>query len=492
MHCEPGAVPTFAPPGRVLAEPTFPIAPNSSYFSYGNANSGMMLNLQSARPKTEFTDDVKLKASMPQLDEEIINKFDRGKQYAKLITCDRMLSSFLRKKSMEHEAMLFNPPKYKLKLRLFVTSQFFPNGILDYAPPCNGNTALVMGQEFDKRLPGWEIRVEGKLLNRSGQVLHCMERKFSSLCKAVVVELDRDMYGPDNHILEWKQSSRKDLVDGFRVDQRLGQFLGLPAFDSDNRVQRLYSKDDVIQALWTYVKQNKLFDGTQPELIRCDQNLSMVFDSPDKRIKVCEMAGRVQRYMYPPDPVVIRQTARVNTEYQTTSHMDGPPSYPALQNLTIDNQTCGGVTVSVRDVEMEFDDIIQNVYQRNSSRRKECKRIIDSMDIDIVKNIETLNDLAEKIKFYGQLVHDPQKVFTGWLESQTDDLKCLRKLGCLPLSSVIPGLDLALCDAYSNSCFCDERRQAWIQEAITRYMQNVMEKRKQETEEAAASYTINE
>ena len=44
-----------------------------------------------------------------------------------------------------------------------------------------------------------------------------MKPKFSSFFKNVVVELDKEMYGPDNHLTEWHRSPSSEETDGFTV-----------------------------------------------------------------------------------------------------------------------------------------------------------------------------------------------------------------------------------------------------------------------------------
>ena len=41
--------------------------------------------------------------------------------------------------------------------------------------------------------------------------------KFTNFFKNLVVELDRDAYGPDSHLAEWHRSTNQDEMDGFTV-----------------------------------------------------------------------------------------------------------------------------------------------------------------------------------------------------------------------------------------------------------------------------------
>ena len=43
------------------------------------------------------------------------------------------------------------------------------------------------------------------------------KRKFSSFFKSLVIELDKEMYGPDNHFVEWHRNAATQETDGFQV-----------------------------------------------------------------------------------------------------------------------------------------------------------------------------------------------------------------------------------------------------------------------------------
>lgn len=80
----------------------------------------------------------------------------------------------------------------------------------------------------------WELRVEGRLLEDAPQSTVAppppmgqpssrapVKRKFSSFFKSLVIELDKEIYGPDNHLVEWHRTHQTNETDGFQV------FLGI-------------------------------------------------------------------------------------------------------------------------------------------------------------------------------------------------------------------------------------------------------------------------
>lgn len=75
----------------------------------------------------------------------------------------------------------------------------------------------------------WELRVEGRLLDESPAGVGAatsgatqnrnqpQKRKFSSFFKSLVIELDKEIYGPDNHLVEWHRTPQTNETDGFQV-----------------------------------------------------------------------------------------------------------------------------------------------------------------------------------------------------------------------------------------------------------------------------------
>ena len=43
--------------------------------------------------------------------------------------------------------------------------------------------------------------------------------KFTNFFKNLVVELDREVYGPDSHLAEWHRSADQEEMDGFTVSE---------------------------------------------------------------------------------------------------------------------------------------------------------------------------------------------------------------------------------------------------------------------------------
>lgn len=68
-------------------------------------------------------------------------------------------------------------------------------------------------------MASWELQVEGRLLEDSALSKYDatkQKRKFSSF-KSLVIKLDKDLYGPDNHLVEWHKTTTTQEMDGFQV-----------------------------------------------------------------------------------------------------------------------------------------------------------------------------------------------------------------------------------------------------------------------------------
>ena len=222
--------------------------------------------------------------------------------YMNLLTFERKLDSTLMRKRLEIQECLKKPMKQKKKLRIFISNTAFPNA--------NGDEG------------SWELRVEGKLIDEEKMKPDPGKgkRKFSSFFKSLVIELDKDLYGPDNHLVEWHRTPTTQETDGFQVkrpgdknvkctilllldyqplqyklDQRLARLLGV----------HTQTKPLITSALWQYIKTHKLQDAHEREYIHCDAFMRQIFQCD--RMKFAEIPQILSRLLHPPDPIVSRR-----------------------------------------------------------------------------------------------------------------------------------------------------------------------------------------
>uniref|UniRef100_A0A9J7Z1U0 SWI/SNF related BAF chromatin remodeling complex subunit D3b n=1 Tax=Cyprinus carpio carpio TaxID=630221 RepID=A0A9J7Z1U0_CYPCA len=285
-----------------------------------------------------------------------------------------------------------------------------------------------------------------------------MKRKFSSFFKSLVIELDKDLYGPDNHLVEvgWHRTPTTQETDGFQVKRpgdvnvRCTLLLMLdyqpPQFKLDPRLARLLgihtqTRSSIIQALWQYVKTNKLQDSHDKEYINCDKYFQQIFDCP--RLKFSEIPQRLTNLLLPPDPIVINHIISVD---------------PNDQKKT-----------ACYDIDVEVEDPLKaqmSSFLLSTANQQE----IASLDNKIHETIESINQLKIQRDFMLSFSRDPKGYIQDWLKSQSRDLKLMT-------------------DVVGNPE--EERRaefyhQPWSQEAVSRYFYCKIQQRRQELEQALA------
>uniref|UniRef100_A0AAY5EW61 DM2 domain-containing protein n=1 Tax=Electrophorus electricus TaxID=8005 RepID=A0AAY5EW61_ELEEL len=283
-----------------------------------------------------------------------------------------------------------------------------------------------------------------------------VKRKFSSFFKSLVIELDKDLYGPDNHLVEWHRTATTQETDGFQVKRpgdvnvRCTLLLMLdyqpPQFKLDPRLARLLgihtqTRSCIIQALWQYVKTNKLQDSHDKEYINCDKYFQQIFDCP--RLKFSEIPQRLTNLLLPPDPIVINHVISVD---------------PNDQKKT-----------ACYDIDVEVEDPLK-AQMSNFLLSTANQQEIASLDNKIHETIESINQLKIQRDFMLSFSRDPKGYIQDWLKSQSRDLRLM--------TDVIGNPD-------------EERRaefyyQPWSQEAVSRYFYCKIQQRRQELEQALA------
>ncbi|KAF3836325.1 hypothetical protein F7725_028883 [Dissostichus mawsoni] len=349
---------------------------------------------------------------LPQRIRELVPE---SQAYMDLLAFERKLDQTIMRKRVDIQEALKRPMKQqKRKLRLYISNTF--------------NPARPDADDSDGSIASWELRVEGKLLDDPGK----QKKKFSSFFKSLVIELDKDLYGPDNHLVEvssntlsteeWHRTGTTQETDGFQVKRpgdvsvRCTLLLMLdyqpPQFKLDPRLARLLgihtqTRSCIIQALWQYI-----------------------FDCP--RLKFSEIPQRLTNLLLPPDPIVINHVISVD---------------PNDQKKT-----------ACYDIDVELPALHRNQQE------------IATLDNKIHETIESINQLKIQRDFMLSFSRDPKGYIQDWLKSQSRDLKLMT-------------------DVVGNP---EEERRAefyhepWSQEAVSRYFYCKIQQRRQELETALA------
>lgn len=312
--------------------------------------------------------------------------------YMDLLAFERKLDHTIMRKRLDIQEALKRPMKQKRKLRIFISNTFYPAA--------------------DGGVASWELRVEGRLLEeRDARPDPArVKRKFSSFFKSLVIELDKELYGPDNHLVEWHRTHATQETDGFQVkrpgyrDVRCTILLLLDyqplQFKLDARLARLLglhtqARPAVVDALWHYVRAHRLQDAREREWLRCDRYLERVFETP--RLKLAEVPARLAQLLHAPDPIVINHVIAVEAPADT-------------------KQT------ACYDIDVEVDDSLKAqmaAFLLSTSNQQD----IQALDTKIHETVDTISQLKTNREFLLAFSQEPQHFIQRWLVSQARDLK---------------------------------------------------------------------
>ncbi|KAI1704728.1 SWIB/MDM2 domain-containing protein [Ditylenchus destructor] len=368
---------------------------------------------------------------------EIRTLVPEAEAYMGLLAFEQKLDGTLTRNKLDIQEALKRPMKIKKKLRIYISHSFFP-----------GKEPERAGEEGT--VPMWELRVEGRLLDDRN--IAQPKRKFSSFFKSLVIELDKDIYGPDNHLVEWHRTPQTNETDGFQVrrpgdrDVKVTILLLLDhqpmKFKLHPRLAKLLgiameTRPKIIEALWQYIKTHKLQDPTDRDVINCDMFLEQIFKV--KKMRFMEIPQRLQQLLQQPDPLVLNHVIKYSDSADK-------------------NTAC-------YDIEVEMDDPIKSqmsAFLQNHSNMADIA-LFDQKIYDIVEQIN-----EEKIKrdFYYRFAESPHETIQKWLISQSKDLKNISEV---------------------NSDFEQERRadmyyQPNTQEGVFRHIYSKVQQKRMELE----------
>jgi len=385
---------------------------------------------KSAKKKKRLADKI-----LPQKVRELVPE---SQAYMDLLQFERKLDSTIMRKRLDIQEALKRPMKQKRKLRIFISNTSFP---------------AKEGEESTGA--SWELRVEGRLIDEDKRVEQnkTTKRKFSSFFKSLVIELDKDLYGPDNHLVEWHRTPTTQETDGFQVKRpgdvtvRCTILLLLDyqplQFKLDTRLARLLgvhtqTRPVIINALWQYIKTHKLQDPHEKEFVNCDPYLKQIFQT--ERMKFAEIPQRLNPLLHPPDPIVINHVISVEELKQTE------------QKKT-----------ACYDIDVEVDDTLKT-QMNNFLLSTASQQEIQSLDNKIHETVETINSLKTSREFFLSFAKDPQLFINKWLQSQSRDLKTMTDVTGNPE---------------------EERRvdfyyQPWVTESVCRYFYGKIQQKRAE------------
>lgn len=350
------------------------------------------------------------------------------------------------RKRLDIQEVLKKPMKTKRKLRIFITNTSYTNQSKSPGDQLNSEECQTT----------WELKIEGRLLDENGQVRsdpRAPKKKFSSFFKSLIIELDKEMYGPDSNFVEWHRNPQTQETDGFQVkrpgDKPVKCTINLQLdyqpqnFKLDPRLGRLLgihtaTRPVIVTALWQYIKTNKLQDPIHRDTIKCDEYLQSIFECPT--MKFSDIPFKLNPlFQQPPDPIVIEHIVAVDPgETKSVTHWD---------------------------ISVEVDDTLKQ-QMNNFLVSTVAQQEIMSLDQKIYETVDSIKALKTKREFMLSFASDPYGFINKWLISQSRDLKVMLNIDGDP----------------------EEERKAgfyqkdWLKEGVCRYFYTKVQQRRAELE----------
>ena len=319
--------------------------------------------------------------------------------------------------------------------------------------------AGMAGTMSSEEIPSWTLRIEGRLLEpafrsraNAAQSLQAAQNrlsatKFSNLIKSIVVELVRDpaLYPAGDNIVEWHKPTpsiappsasvpvggesaipgtgnaldaptiaiSEPSLDGFEVKRTgnipvkartviyLNHTPERYALSPDLAVLldiREETRQNVIAALWAYIKERKLLSEEDRRIVICDEPLRGIFRTD--RIAFHHIPEVVNRHLHPAAPIVLEYWIRTDKdEYK----------HPTAFDIDVELEDNG-----LRKVQ---DDVLAGFDYRG--------RDIADLDDRIAQATQTLENRSSTRDFLHRFAQDPQGHIQTWMASQARDLDAI-------------------------------------------------------------------
>uniref|UniRef100_A0AAX7TDZ1 DM2 domain-containing protein n=1 Tax=Astatotilapia calliptera TaxID=8154 RepID=A0AAX7TDZ1_ASTCA len=374
------------------------------------------------------------------LPQRIRDLVPESQAYMDLLAFERKLDQTIARKRMEIQEAIKKPIMQKRKLRIYISNTYTPS--------------KPEGEEAEK-VSSWELRVEGKLLEE----VSLKKKKTHSSVLAIVPVWSDCKYFSLSHCVSsnlswpWHRMPTTQETDGFQVKRpgdvnvKCTLLLMLdhqpPQYKLDPRLARLLgvhtqTRASIMQALWLYIKNNKLQDSHEKEYINCNRYFRQIFGCP--RMRFSEIPMKLAGLLQHPDPIIINHVISVD---------------PNDQKKT-----------ACYDIDVEVDDPLKgqmNSFLSSTTNQQE----IAALEMKIHETIEYINQLKTERDFMLSFSNNPQEFIKDWLKSQSRDLKLMTDVTGNPE---------------------EERRtefyhEPWVPEAVGRYVYSKVQQRRQELEQ---------
>ncbi|PVU87894.1 hypothetical protein BB559_005818 [Furculomyces boomerangus] len=289
----------------------------------------------------------KMKMTDRQLPEKMAMYIPESQMFNKLLEFEKKVDYQTMQKRLQVQESMGKPIHRKRVLRLFLSNKaafqpkdsssdsYFPGAQhepssmdTDVKEGSTETTEKKIGESGDS-LPSWTLRVEGRFIDLpdSNYRQKPAPIKFSEQFTAVVIELDRKDFPPQENIIEWRPTSLENPVDGFEVKRLGNQNVNAKItlfLKNASKKFKIVSQDlcnllnisspvtqvFLVKSLWQYIKNNDLLEDPSSDYVKPDPHLQKIFGNIP--IQFGAIPELLVPFYAPIDPVVINYTIRVD------------------------------------------------------------------------------------------------------------------------------------------------------------------------------------
>eukprot|EP00123_Amoebidium_parasiticum_P013927 comp22227_c0_seq1/m.32765 comp22227_c0_seq1/g.32765 ORF comp22227_c0_seq1/g.32765 comp22227_c0_seq1/m.32765 type:complete len:417 (-) comp22227_c0_seq1:713-1963(-) len=357
----------------------------------------------------------KKKALDRQLPQQIKPFLPESELFTQLVDLEKRIDVTITRKRIEMQSAMRRTPKATRTVRMFLSSR-------EVAGAADGSEA-----------PGWQLRVEGRLLDEAIFTSKA-RRRFSSFFSKIFIEFK----GPGgDQTVEWVKPRGPDGgdVDGFEI-KRAGQrptsarlFLYPesvpPMFKLAPPLARLLgvgtqTKHNVLSSIWGYIKTYQLQDKDDKTLVNCNQQMQEVFGCT--HLAFSSLPDRLLPLLSPMDPVEV---------------------------------TYGfGEDGECYDMDVDIDDVIgKQQLQTIPFSQQEAKDLADT-EAQVLVLVKKIRNHSHRRDFMSQFSDDPIGFIHKWIGSQHRDLQLMQDGG----------------ENLEEQRRAEFYNKAWVEEATWKYL----------------------
>lgn len=342
------------------------------------------------------------------LSKSIDSVLPEAQLYRDLMEEERRIDAMINRKQLNLQDNITRALKKTETLRVFVS-----NSVSDQ--PWQNVSRMDAENSFDFGDMGsqgsWTLRIEGRLVNDE-PADSPTRRQFSTFFSSITVEFEGDE-GVDT--AEWHEQATNqnqtvfDVLDVRRKGDRPIKAkisMQLKEYPSQHRLSpqlqdvlatQQETKQNVVLAIWQYIRFHKLQDLEEKRIIRCDTALKRVFGVD--QFQFPQIIQLLEPHLLSPVPVVIEYLIQVDKE--------------------------NNVGENIYDIEIEMDDPFRRDMSNMLEKWNDDQTELQGLDNQISETLQALNTGLIKHKFLAAMSTQPSKTINQWLDSQASDLRLI-------------------------------------------------------------------